>query len=142
LHKPVVWLVPIECLDRVIAIPPSVGTDLVGLEALAFGKAGEIEPMAAPALAVLRRSQEAVHRLFDCLGRAVGQECVYFLWCGRQTDEIETDAADERDSIRGRAWRDVLGLQFGQDELVNGISDPRRIMHSRRGLLFNLLKRP
>jgi hypothetical protein len=51
----VVGLVGVERLDDVVAVAPGVGTGFVGLETVAVGVAGEIEPVASPPPAVVAR---------------------------------------------------------------------------------------
>ena len=69
LDEAVVGLVGVEGLDDVVAIAPGVGARLVGLEAVGLGVAGEVEPVAAPALAVVRRGEQAVDELLEGVGR-------------------------------------------------------------------------
>ena len=49
-----VRLVVVEGADHVVAVSPGVFPGEVALKALAFGKARDIEPVASPALAVVR----------------------------------------------------------------------------------------
>ena len=80
----VVGLVGVERLNYVVAVAPGVGARFVGLEAFAFGVAGEVEPVAAPTLAVLRRGEQAIYDFFESLRGVVGEEGVDFFgrWAG------------------------------------------------------------
>ena len=53
----VVGFVAVERIDHVIAVAPDVRPDVVGLEAVRIGVARQIQPLAAPTLAIARRSQ-------------------------------------------------------------------------------------
>ena len=96
-----VRLVGVEALDHVIAIAPGVGPVHVVLIAVGLGEAHDIEPVAAPLFAVVRRSEEAIHDFLPGLGRLVAHEGIDFLGGGRETGEIESDAADQRGAIGG-----------------------------------------
>ena len=64
----VVGLVFIEGLDDVIAIAPRVWAKGVVLEAIALGVAREVEPVARPAFAVVRRGEQPVDEPFVSVG--------------------------------------------------------------------------
>ena len=55
----VVRLVGVERADDVVAVPPGVGPGLVELVAVGVGVAGQVEPVPAPALAVVRARRAA-----------------------------------------------------------------------------------
>ena len=96
----VVGLVAVEGADDVVAIAPGVGAVRVVLEAVGVGVADDVEPVAAPALAVVRRGEQAVDEFLVGVGRLVGEEGVDLFGRRRQAGQIERDAADER--ARGR----------------------------------------
>jgi hypothetical protein len=54
----------VEGLDDVVAVAPGGGEEVVGLEAGGVGVAHQVEPVAAPALAVAGRFEQAVDQLF------------------------------------------------------------------------------
>src|SRR5215471_5843402 len=56
----VVRLVVIKCADHIIAIPPRIGTIEVVLEAVGIRITGDVEPVAPPPFAIMRRGQQAV----------------------------------------------------------------------------------
>ena len=64
-EKLVVGLVGVERGDDVIAVVPGVGAKLVALEAVGIGVVRDVEPVARPALAVVRAGEEAVHESGD-----------------------------------------------------------------------------
>ena len=72
LDEAVVGLVLVERLDHVIAIAPDVGPRLIALEAFAIGVARQVQPVPRPALAVVRRGEQAVDHFLERIGRGVG----------------------------------------------------------------------
>ena len=68
----VVGLVVVERVDDVVAIPPGVGVSEVLVHAVGVGVAGHVEPVPAPALAVVRRGEQPV----DDPREGVGDESV------------------------------------------------------------------
>ena len=64
--------VGVEGLDDVIAVAPGVGLDAVALEGVGFCESDDVEPVAAPFFAVLRRGEEAVDDAFEGVGGIVG----------------------------------------------------------------------
>ena len=71
--EPVVRLVLVERPDHVIAISPGFRTVAIVLEAAGVGIADHIEPVPAPALAVVRRSK----KILDHLGERLRRRIVY-----------------------------------------------------------------
>ena len=82
-----------------VAIRPD-RTGAVLFEAIGVGITGEVEPAAGPALAIAGRSQQAVDELLVGVGRLVVYESVGFLGRGRDSGEVEGDAAHEHVAIR------------------------------------------
>ena len=114
LNEGVVGLVAIERLDHVIAIAPGGDEEVVGLKPGCVGVANQVEPVAAPALAVARRGEQAVDQLLVGVARLVVDELVHLLRRGRQTVQVEVGAANQSAAIRrrgrgaspsARAWR-------------------------------------
>ena len=71
LDETVVRLVLIEALNHVVAIAPDIGPRFIGFEALAIGIARQIEPMARPAFAIVRRGQQRIDHFGEGIGRLV-----------------------------------------------------------------------
>ena len=71
LDEAVERLVGVQGADHVVAVAPGVGIEVVGLEAAGVGVAGHVEPVPAPALAVLRRGEQAVDQPFVGVGPLV-----------------------------------------------------------------------
>ena len=96
--KLVVGQIAVERVDHPVAIEPDAAR-LVLLEAVGVGIARRVEPVAAPALAVVRRRQQPVDLLLVGVRDFVGQERIDFFDRRRQADQIETQAAEQRDAI-------------------------------------------
>ena len=123
LHEGGVGLVAIERLDHPIAIPPGGDEEVIGLEAGRVGVAHQVEPVAAPALAVPRRREQAVDELFVGVGRLVVDELLHLLGRGRQAVQVEIGAAGEGAAVGFGSEVEFLLLELGEDEGVDGIAD-------------------
>ena len=88
--------------DDPVAVAAAVGVqsrlERVGL---VLGVAGHVEPVPAPALAVVRRGQQPVDHLGEGVGRLVGQERLDLLRRRRQADQVER--RPRRSSVRRSA---------------------------------------
>src|SRR5207247_7457569 len=73
-YETVVRLVVIERADDVIPVTPGVPAVSVVFEAIGFGEPHDVEPMPAPALAIMRARQEACDQLRVRIGRFVGDK--------------------------------------------------------------------
>ena len=126
--EPVERLVLVEGADDVIAIGPGVRITIILPDllhiALGVGVARHVQPVSAPAFAVMRGGQQAVHHLGKGVRRIVGQKILHLLRGGRQADQIERRAADQRALVRQRIGLHVVGFQLGQNEIVNRGLDP------------------
>ena len=65
------------------------------------GIADKVEPMACPALAIVRRGEKAIDELRKSIRRVVGEKSVDLRRRWREADQVEGDAADERAFIGG-----------------------------------------
>ena len=97
-----VRFIVIEGLDDVIAVAPGVVADAVVLEAVAFGKAGLVEPVPRPPFAVVRGGQQSIDHLFVGVGRIVLEKGVDLVRRRRQADQIKGHAAEESRLVGGR----------------------------------------
>ena len=161
----VVRLVGIESIDDVIAVGPGglEGLDgAVALQSLRVGVTGGVEPVAAPAFAVVRRGEQAVHGAFDDAGDGAGRltlarghgihgeggvivagEGVDLDARGRQADQVIRKAAEERFAVGGGAGAETLLVELGQDEGVDLVREPGGIADlGRHGDLADRLERP
>ena len=92
------------CNDE-IAVVVGVWAFGVELVALAVGVAGEVEPVASPTFAVGRVVEQVIDEPGVGVGGVVGEEGLYLRGSGRQTEQIEVEAADERALVSGRRRR-------------------------------------
>ena len=72
----------------------------VFIEAIGIRIAGHIQPMASPAFAVCRRSQQAINQAIESIRTIVGQVVLNFLGGRRQPDQIKRYAAEQGPFIR------------------------------------------
>ncbi len=100
----VIGLVVVEATDDVIAIAPGAGPRTVVLEPFRLGEADDVEPVAAPAFAVVRTDQQLIDELFVSTRVRRGDERGDLLRRRRQAGQVERETADQRPSIgfRGR----------------------------------------
>ncbi len=132
----------VERLDDVVAVGPGIGPQRVHLVAVALGEARHVQPVAAPALAVLRPGQQPVHQLLVGVRRLVLDEGVDFVRRRRQPDQVERHAADVRPPIRLGGGRQALRLQPGEDEGVDGVAHPIPTLYIWNGRPADRLQRP
>src|SRR5262249_11100491 len=131
-HEALVGLVSIECADDVITITPRVAAMRVVFEAVRFGEADDVEPMAPPPLAVMRTGQQLLDQLLPGVRRFVGGELLDLLRGRRQPDHVKVDAPDQRRSVtRWRRLQPIL-LQPLKNKGVNGILHPGAVRSERK----------
>ncbi len=98
-QKTIVRLVGIQGANHVVAVTPGHGTDLIGRELSSFriGIAGEVEPVAAPALTIAGRGEEAINHLVVGVGLRVGEEGLGLSGRRRQASQIKVSTTDQRE---------------------------------------------
>ena len=108
--------VSVQGVDHPMAIAPGPGTRQVLLEAVGIGIAGQVEPGARPAFAIVGRGEELVDPLF-----VVGVALVLgdLVAGGRQSAKIERKAAEENERIGFGRGRDLLLGEARADIVVN-----------------------
>src|SRR5690606_19414302 len=107
-------------VDDEIAVLPRHGTDGISRHAsFRVSIAGQVEPVAAPPLAVPRRGQQRFDHLRVPVRIPVAAPLLPLLERGRQTGEINKRTANERVAIR--FWREIQSLlsQLTPNELVD-----------------------
>ena len=102
--------VGVQGADDPVAIGPEVA-QVVALEAVRVGVAGQVEPRPGPALAELRRGEQPIDDRFVGVRARVGDERIDFRRRRRQADQIEGHAADERRAIGFRRGRQPFAFQ-------------------------------
>ena len=93
--------VVVEGFDDPIAVGPD-GATAVLFVAVGVGVAGEVQPAAGPAFPIVRRREQVIDDLFKSLGRFVLDEGFDLLRGRWVADEVEVDAPNQRELVRGR----------------------------------------
>ena len=88
-QKLVVREILVEGLDDVIPIAPRIGAIEIMFVAVGVGIPRHVQPVPAPALAVLRRFKQPVKQLFPCVGRRVCDELAGLVDGRRQAREVQ-----------------------------------------------------
>ena len=117
----VVGQVGVEGGDDPIAIGVGPGVALGGVDGVVdgVGVAGEVEPVAAPAFAVVGGGEEAVDEFGVGVGGRVGGEGFDFGGGGGETGEVEADAADESAPVGGRGEGEAFGGEALGEQAVD-----------------------
>ena len=97
---------------------------MVFVAAGGIGIAHHVEPVAAPALTVAGRSQQAVDHLLKGFGGFVGEEILQLFFGGRQAGEVEGGAAQQGGFASWQRGCETVLFEVGQDELVDGVNGP------------------
>ena len=129
LHEAVVGQVLVERADDEVAVVISIGPIIILLVAVTLRKTGEVEPMPAPPLAVVRTGQQAVNQPLVGVRRLVIHERLHLLRCRWQPDQIERRAADELATVEGGIGLELLRFQPGEDEPVDVVARPGFVLH-------------
>ena len=104
--------------DHPVAVAPGLGVHQVRLAAR-LGEPRHVEPVPAPALAEAGRGEQPIDDLREGVGRVVGDERVDFFRGGRQADEVEGHAAEERLPVGVGDGRESFGFERGEEEAVD-----------------------
>ena len=115
--------VAVEGLDDVVAV--GVGERNAALAVGGFfrgvGIARDVEPVAAPALAVFGAGEELVDEGGEGGGGRGGGEGLDAIVGRREAEERDVGAADKRARIGGRMGCELFGGEAGADEAVDGM---------------------
>ena len=141
--EPVERLVGVERADHVIAVPVGVLPHRVLLVvSLRVGVARDVEPVAAPPLAVVGGGEEAVDQSFVGVRSGVGQEPLQFPGARREADQVEEGAPRQRPLVRiGREGEPLLRHAV-EEERIDWRADAGRVLGLRHGGLPDRLERP
>src|SRR5262249_57878510 len=88
---------------------------------------------------------ELVHNGFDgylAIVRCRLDEGLNIFWSGRQTDQVEIDAADQCSRVGVADRLQTLGIQPGHQKLVNVRARPRRVRDAWRLRFLRRLEGP
>ena len=130
--EPIVGLVPVEGPHHVIAVAVGEAHDVVAVMGGGVGIADHVQPVAGPALAVVGRVQQALHKVRIGLGRGVVDKGFHLRGFRRQTQQVEGEPANQRAAVRGGSRPQALGLQAGKNESVQPGAGPRPVAYCRR----------
>ena len=86
--------------------------------------AGDVEPVTAPAFAVVRRGEQAINERFNRrvrIANGLSDKRVHFLRRGRQAGEVEGRATDERDCICGWCEAQFFLREFREEKRIDFI---------------------
>ena len=101
--------------------------------AVGIGIASQVEPVPAPAFAVMRAGQQAIDDVLVPVRRCVPQGGIDLRGRRRQTEQIEAQPAKQGNAVGFPSGDDLLLFQSGEDESVNGIAHPGLITDRRLG---------
>src|SRR5262249_1683320 len=121
LHKTIKGLVLVERPKDIVPVAVSQRSITVGTKvAVGVRIAGSVEPVFAPALAVVGRTQSAFDHALIGSRRVVCQESIDLGRRGRKARQIEAHPADEGGPIGGRIKGKLFLLQGSTDKLIDG----------------------
>jgi hypothetical protein len=120
-------LVAVERLDDPVPVGPDTDV-LIAVIAHRIGIADQVEPVLRHALAVMRGGQQAIHQALVRIRPAIRKKCVDLLRLGWETEEIQAQPADQRIPIGALRGPNPFLLEAGQDEAVDRIEGPPRIL--------------
>ena len=142
-HKSIEGQVPVEGVNHPIAIAESVGVRGVdfGLKPI-VGIPGQIQPIAAPAFAVARGIEQAVHEFRPGSGRGIIDEIGDLPAGGRQSGQVIVNAADQCARVGEGGRARAFGFHLRQQEAIDIRFRPGAVFHRRRQGFANRLQRP
>ena len=141
-EKSVVGHVGIEGPDHPVAVAAGFADGVVGAVAGRVGVAGDVEPVASPALSVGTRSEEPVDDPLPGIGGGVVEKGADLGGRRREAGEIEGDAAEEGAPIGERRRFQPSSFQPGDDEAVDVVGHEPRIRDGRRRCCQRTCKAP
>ena len=108
----IVRQIVIDRTNHVIAIGEGIGT-------VGTGVPGHVQPVTAPAFAVMRRGEQTIHDPRERVRRLVRHEGRYFLRCRRQTDQVISRPSDQGSFVRRLRRLHSSRFKLGQDKRIN-----------------------
>ena len=115
---------------------------VIVLEAVALGEAGQIEPVASPALAEMRPGQQPIDQLVVSVGRGIVHKRRDFFRRRRQADQIEIEPADQLPLAGRRIGLHAGRFHPGENEAVERRAAPGGVFHGRQLDASQRLERP
>ena len=118
-QEPVIRQIGVEGLDDVVPVPPGVELVVVELVPVGLRPTHQIQPVAAPALPVVRRGKQPLHQPFVGVAARIVQEGRDLGGRRRQARQVERRAPDQRSAVRLGRGPQAVRLHPGQEELVH-----------------------
>ena len=140
----IVRQVSVERPDHVVAVGVGIRKAAFAAERIpaGVGVTGHVQPVTAPALAIMGRGEQAIDQPGEGVGRCVTDEMVHFLRRWRQAEQIERGSANQCAASGPRRGRKLGVFQPGQHEAVERRLAPSGVFHVRRRRQSHRLKRP
>ena len=128
-EEPIVREIGVQRADDPVAIAPGVGPFGVELESIGVGVMSQVEPVLPPAHAVLRTGKQAVDQTLVGVRTLVGQERSDLFGRRRPAGQVESDAADQRDTACRRRMAQTQLFELAEDEPIDRVLHPARFLH-------------
>ena len=119
-----------------------MSASVVGLEAVRVGVTGDIKPVAAPALSVMRRREQAVDYFLPCFRRCVLDKILKFLHRRRDACDVERDAAQQCGPVGGGVGLKAFGFQLFKNERIDFVLHPTGLFAHGDSGFHHRLNRP
>ena len=134
--------VAVDGVDHPVPVDVGVGPGSVFLVPVRVRVAGQVEPVAAPALPEVGRGEQPVHQSLVRVRPGVAREGVDFLDRRRKPEQVVVEPTDEGVPVRLGRRRDSLSLELHQDETIDVVAYPGRRARGGRVDLPHGLERP
>ncbi|GIT28931.1 MAG: hypothetical protein Ct9H300mP1_09770 [Planctomycetaceae bacterium] len=136
-------LVAIQRLDHPVTIPPGMRSRIVVLESVTVGVTDNIQPVLGPTVAIVRKSEQAVHQPCPRVGACVGKELVDLNSGRRKPEKVQVEPPEQRPPRSAWRERETRRLERFQDERIDGVRHPHHVARpGNRGTLNPGPKRP
>ena len=119
LNEPGVGLVLIEAANHVIPVRPGVGSGLILVVTVGLTVVNHVEPVSGPAFAVMRRGEQAIHKMLVGQGIGIGHKGFNLRGARRETQKVEVQTPNQRSSVGGGRRTEALGGQRLLNERVD-----------------------
>jgi hypothetical protein len=122
--------------------PGPDGAPAVDGVAVGVGVASQVEPVPRLPFAIMRRGQQTIDQFLVRIRAGIVDEGIDFRGCGQEAEQIQRQPANQRGAIGFRRWPYAFLLQAVQDEAVDRIANPFRVLDDRRRRLLRLDESP
>ena len=138
----IVRLVLVERVNDIVAVAECVDIGQVFVEPVAIGITRDVEPVASPFFAVVRRSQQPIDDFAKGIGRLIGDKVGDLLHRGREAGQVVGRAANKRALGCGGGRAKLVCLELGENEKVEILPWPSAGLHLRQRRFAWLAERP